>query len=81
MGIIRQISRKNHVSEKNIQRDMKEPLNSGWFNPTPAVQAKWAAFHYVGKESTLEEFILWAESLVRLECDGNATVKTLDYYQ
>lgn len=63
--IIRRIAREHHVPEEQVRSDMTEATNAGRNNPDPAVQARWATFHFSGKEPTVEEFILWAAALTK----------------
>ena len=63
--IIRRIAREHHVPEEQVRSDMTEAMNAGRNNPDPAVQARWATFHFSGKEPTAEEFILWAATLTK----------------
>lgn len=58
--IIRQVACNHHLPEAQVRRDMEEAMNAARSSPDPAVQARWASFHYAGAEPTLEEFILWA---------------------
>ncbi len=61
--IIKQIAREHHVSEEQVRLDLQEAMNAGRNNPDPAVQARWATFHYAGEEPTVEEFILWTATI------------------
>lgn len=61
--IIAQIARENNVPEAQVRADMEAAMNQGMNTPDPAVQAKWADFHYTGTKPTVEEFILWTSSL------------------
>ena len=63
--IIRQIAREHQVSEEQVRLGMEEAMNAGRSNPDPAVQARWATFHFPGREPTVEEFILWAAALTK----------------
>ena len=63
--IIKQIAREHHVPEEQVRSDMEEAMNAGRSNPDPAVQTRWATFHFSGKEPTVEEFILWAAALTK----------------
>lgn len=63
--IIEQIAREHHAPEEQVRSDMEEAMNAGRSNPDPAVQARWATFHFSGKEPTVEEFILWAAALTK----------------
>ncbi len=58
-GIITQIAREHHVPEEQVRSDMREAINAARNNPSPAVRAQWASFHYASAEPTPEEFILW----------------------
>ena len=62
--IIKRIAREHGVPEAQVRADMQEAMNAGRANPDPAVQARWAAFHYAGTEPTVEEFILWTASQI-----------------
>lgn len=62
---IKQIAREHHVPEEQVRSDMEEAMNAGRSNPDPAVQTRWATFHFSGKEPTVEEFILWAAALTK----------------
>ena len=63
--IIRQIAHEHQLTEKQVRSDMAEAMAAGRNNPDPAVQARWATFHFSGKEPTVEEFILWTASLAK----------------
>lgn len=63
--IIRQIAHEHQVPEEQVRSDMAEAMNAGRRNPDPTVQARWATFHFSGKEPTVEEFILWAAALTK----------------
>ena len=63
--IIRRIASEHHVPEEQVRSDMTEAMNAGRYNPDPAVQARWAPFHFSGNEPTVEEFILWAAALTK----------------
>lgn len=65
-GIIKRIARKHHLPEKKIRSDIEEAMQAGRSNPDPAVQARWANFHYSGENPTIEEFILWAAATTAL---------------
>jgi len=63
--IIREMARANHVPEAQVRADIQEAMQYGRSSPDPAVQARWAKFHYWGAEPTVEEFILWMTSRTR----------------
>ena len=63
-NIIRRIAHKRNVPESDVRAELLEAMNAGRTNPDPAVQAKWAEFHYAGAEPTVEEFIMWVASLL-----------------
>lgn len=63
-NIIRRIARKRNVTESDVRAELLEAMNAGRTNPDPAVQEKWAEFHYSGAEPTVEEFIMWVASLL-----------------
>ena len=63
--IIKRIARENNIPEERVRADMKEAMNSGRNNSNPEVQARWASFDFAGEEPTVEEFILWAASLIK----------------
>lgn len=63
--IIKRIARENNIPEERVRADMKEAMNAGRNNPNPEVQARWASFDFAGEEPTVEEFILWAASLIK----------------
>lgn len=46
--IIRKIAHEHHVSEAKVRADMDEAMHTGRTNPDPAVQARWATFHFSG---------------------------------
>lgn len=68
-NIIREIARKNNVPEAQVRADIQEAIKCGRSDPDPAVQARWAKFHYSGTEPTAEEFILWAASMSKGRTD------------
>ena len=63
--IIKRIAKKEHVPEAQVRAKMREAMDAGRASNDPAIQARWAEFPYTGPEPTIEEFILWAASLVR----------------
>jgi len=63
--IVREIARKNGVPECQVREDIREAMQYGRASHDPVVQARWATFHYSGKEPTVEEFILWMVSMTR----------------
>ena len=67
--IIVRIARENNVSEEQVRADMKEAMEAGRNDPDPIVQAQWEDFRFVGKEPTIEEFILWTASRVQCRCN------------
>ncbi len=71
-NIIKQIAREHQVSEEQVRSDMTEAMNAGRSDPDPAVQARWAAFRYSGKEPTVEEFILWMADMVKYMAEGQS---------
>ena len=62
--IIRQLAREHHVPEEQVRAEVEEAMQAGRDDPDPAVQARWAAFHYAGERPTVEEFILWTADMV-----------------
>ena len=66
--IIVWIARENNMSEEQVRADMKEAMEAGRKDPDPVVQAQWEEFRFVGKEPTIEEFILWTASRVQCRC-------------
>ena len=67
--IIVWIARENNMSEEQVRADMKEAMEAGMNDPDPVVQAQWEEFRFVGKEPTIEEFILWTASRVQYRCN------------
>ena len=67
--IIVKIARENNISEEQVRADMKEAMEAGRNDPDPIVQAQWEDFRFVGKEPTIEEFILWTSSRVGCRCN------------
>lgn len=63
--IIRKIAQEHHMPEAQVRAEMEEAMNAGRNDPDPAVQARWAGFHYAGAEPTLEEFILWVAGMTK----------------
>ncbi len=59
-NIIRRVANENKVSEAQVRTEIESAIKYGRSSPDPAVQARWAAFHYSGAEPAAEEFILWA---------------------
>lgn len=68
-NIIREIARNSGTSEAQIRADIQEAIRYGKSNPDPAVQVRWASFHYSGLEPTAEEFILWVVSMTKNRMD------------
>ena len=64
-GIVKWIAQKEHMPEAQVRAKMREAMDAGRKSADPAVQARWAEFHFAGPEPTVEEFILWAASLVK----------------
>ena len=67
--IIERIARENKISEEQMRTDMKEAMEAGRKDPDPVVQAQWEEFRFVGKEPTIEEFILWTATRVQCRCN------------
>jgi hypothetical protein len=67
--IIVWIARENNMSEEQVRADMKEAMEAGRKDPDPVVQAQWEEFRFVGKEPTIEEFILWTATRVQCRCN------------
>lgn len=69
-GIITRIARAHHVPEEQVRSDMREAMNAARSDPSPAIQAQWASFHYAGTEPTPEEFIAWLAAKTKTVSDG-----------
>jgi len=69
-GIIRPIAREQHVPEEQVRSDMQEAMSAARNDPSPAVQAQWASFHYAGTAPTPEEFILWLAAKTKTALGG-----------
>ena len=69
-GIIRSIALENGVPEAEVRAEMEKAMNYGRHDPDPAVQARWASFHFAGAEPTIEEFILWMTEVAQSIKDG-----------
>lgn len=62
--IISQIARVHQVPEAKVRAELKDAMEQSRSNPDPTVQVRWASFSFSGEEPTVEEFILWAASMV-----------------
>lgn len=62
--IIARIARDNQVSEAEVRFEMQKAMEQGMSSSDPAVKARWASFSFSGEDPTVEEFILWAVSMV-----------------
>ena len=69
--IIRRIAQREGVSEQQARKEIEIAMSHAQHNPDPAVQARWATFHYAGAEPTIEEFILWSANIVREQLQSN----------
>ena len=62
--IISQIARVHQVPEAEVRFEMEKAMEQGMSSSDPMVQARWASFSFTGEQPTVEEFILWAASMV-----------------
>ncbi len=74
-GIITQIAREHHVPEEQVRSDMREAMSIARNDPSPAVRAQWASFHYAGTEPTPEELIAWLAVKTKTASEGCAPAK------
>lgn len=64
---IKEIARSEGVSEAQVRADMEEAILAAYNNPDPGPRAEWAEAPFAGRVPTVEEFILWMGSRVKLE--------------
>jgi hypothetical protein len=64
---IKTIAQQNGVSEAQVRADMEEAIVAAYNSPDPGAQAEWAKAPFAGRVPTVEEFIMWMSSRVKLE--------------
>jgi len=61
------IAQQNGVSESQVRADMEEAILAAYNNPNPGPRAEWAKAPFAERVPTVEEFIMWMSSRVKLE--------------
>lgn len=61
---IKEIAKKEKISEEEVRNEMLLAIREGMNSTDPTVQKQWRDFKFKGKEPTPEEFIMYMASRV-----------------